>query len=62
MTPHYPSTFTANKRKGKKVWNFEKGRERAIAAARFNGSKGTWRKPPPITLPRVKFLEAPDVD
>lgn len=58
--PHYPSTFTANKRKGKKVWNFERGRLNAIAAAHLNGGKN--RPAPPITLPRVKFLEAPDVD
>lgn len=37
------------------VWNFEKGRQRAIAMAAFNAAKS--RPAPPITLPRVKFLE-----
>lgn len=55
MTPHYPSTFTANKKRKGKVWNFERGRLNAIASAHLNGGKS--RPAPPITLPRVKFLE-----
>lgn len=60
MTAHYPSVAVANKKRKGVVWNFEKGRERAIKMAALNASKT--RIPPPITLPRVKFLEVPFVD
>lgn len=60
MTVHFKSTATANKKRKGCVWNYEKGRERAIKMAALNAAKA--RIPPPITLPRVKFLEVPFVD
>ena len=51
---------TKKKPKGT-VWNFERGRLNAIAAARLNGGKN--RPAPPITLPKLKFMEvSPYVD
>ena len=55
MTAHYKSTAAANKKRKGMTWNFEKGRLNAIAAAHLNGGKS--RPAPPVTLPKLKFME-----
>lgn len=48
-------TKPAKKKPKGTVWNFERGRLNAIAAAHLNGGKS--RPAPPITLPKLKFME-----